>query len=70
VDVDDQEVVAQAMVTNAEWQRNAAALALFRMLLDGQRFELITKHLPAVAKAVAAVKTATDVEVLLVVVAT
>ena len=66
VDVDDQEVVAQAMVTNAEWQRNAAALALFRALLDGQRFELITKHLPAAAKAVAAVETAADVEVLLV----
>ena len=36
-----------------------------RTLLDGQRFELVTKHLPAVAKAVAAAETAADVEALL-----
>ena len=61
----DQGAVAQAMVQTTEWQRNAAALALFRTLLDGQRFELITKHLPAAVKAVAAAENAADVEALL-----
>jgi hypothetical protein len=64
VDPGDQEAVAQAMVTNTEWQRNAAALALFRVVLDGQKYELIAA-LPAAAKAIAAAETTTDVESLL-----
>ena len=65
VDLADQEALATLMLQNMELQHNEAALALFRTLLDGQRYELITKHLPAAAKAVAAAEAAADVGALL-----